>query len=186
MILLCNKRSFMFALLMTCFLFSHALCAQDKPLHMPGSVIEYEKENESGVFQVLLSSPKRISNSLVIEAQQRVSGVKKSSLLQLGPGVTSQDAFSYYASYINDFGKVAYQCEKRACGSSNYWANNIFKEHRLYGRDSGQFYLAGRIQVGSEPVWLTVYSVTNGLKQNLVYLSVVSDESELCLHAWPS
>jgi hypothetical protein len=137
------------------------------------SEMEYTNTSEQQSHTILLSSPKRISNALVIENKRKVIGLKSESLYTVNAGSSIADAFEFYKKQIARLGEVLYECKKRACGSSNYWANNIFDEHRLYGRDSGQYYLAGKIK----DKWFTIYIVQNGLRKNLVYLSEISPQA---------
>jgi len=150
----------------------------------PDSVRLYVDKSEGpSRHQILLSTPKRINNSLQIEAQKIITGGRTNELIELKSGHSILDASSFYTDFLETNGELLYSCEKRACGSSNYWANKIFKEHRLYGRDSNQFYLAGKLKQGKEMLWVSVYGVKNGLKQSLIYLSVITDANSL--HSTP-
>jgi len=138
-----------------------------------------EKDESSFNHRILLSTPKRINNTLQIETQQIVNGERTNKLLEIKPGYTIKDARLFYLNFFNARGELLYSCEKRACGSSNYWANKILNEHQLYGRDSNQFYLAGKLKQGEKTLWLSVYGVKNGLKKNLIYISVISELTDL-------
>jgi Domain of unknown function (DUF4892) len=127
-------------------------------------------------LNILLSSPKRISNALVIESQRLVQGNVTTKIYKLKPGGDLKEAYSAYEKALASSGQIEYQCEKRACGSSNYWANKIFNEHRLYGRDSNQYYVAGNYSQQGMLVWQAAYFVKNGLKQSLVYILSVEGE----------
>lgn len=129
-----------------------------------------EKEFGDSELNILLSSPKRISNALVIDSQRLVQGKVSTQLYKIRPEGNLRDAYKSYEDRLASAGKIEYQCEKRACGSSNYWANKIFNEHRLYGRDSDQYYIAGQFTRQGKQVWQTIYFVMNGLKQSLVYV----------------
>jgi hypothetical protein len=39
----------------------------------------------------------------------------------------------YYQKLLSEQGEVSYLCEERACGSSNYWANNILMKANYTG-----------------------------------------------------
>jgi len=146
----------------------------------PDSVRVYlDKVEDSSRHQILLSTPKRINNSLQIETQKLINGQRTNELIALNSEYSIQDANLFYSNFLETNGELLYSCEKRDCGSSNSWANKIFKEHRLYGRDSNQFYLAGKLKQGEKMLWISIYGVKNGLKQSLVYLSVVSEVAEL-------
>lgn len=54
--------------------------------------------------------------------------------------------------------RLRYQCEARACGSSAQWANTIFKQRILYGREASQQYRAYDAEVGGRSWRIMLYS----------------------------
>jgi len=144
----------------------------------PHTSLEYQKISSGEEHRFLLSTPKRISNTLNIEKEVLLSGERNNLLLKVKAAGTSKEAFLYYQKLLLEQGEVSYSCEERACGSSNYWANSIFNESKLYGRDSEQYYLAGRLSVKQQNYFVSVYFVKNGRKQQYIYLSYVLDEAQ--------
>lgn len=140
--------------------------------------IESESVSSSKTHQVVLSAPTRINNAPFIEKETRVEGKKTVMLLRLDNQDTPQAAFAHYRAFMAKHGTVAYSCENRGCGISSYWANSIFEERRLAGRDSDQYYLAGQIDIAGSSYWVSVYLVTNALRQNLVYVTYILQESQ--------
>lgn len=140
---------------------------------LQGAKIEYQKKEVNGLHQIVLSSPKRINNELFIEKEIRQGGELTVVLSVLTPAVTLNDAYEFYKAFFKDNGEKKYQCEQRSCGVSSYWANNVFDERKLTGRDSDQYYLAGLVDFSGEKYWMTVYLVSNALRQNLIYLRYV-------------
>ncbi len=150
----------------------------------PGGDVEYQKAVSDRAHQILLSTPKRISNTLTIEKEQRVAGVRTNTLLKMRPGFSELEAYRYYLGLLSDQGELLYSCEQRGCGSSNHWANNIFNERRLYGRDSDQYYVAGKLALGGVKHWFSVYIVQNGRKDQYIYLSSIPDTDSLDMSDW--
>ena len=140
--------------------------------------IESESVLDTKVHQVVLSAPTRINNAPFIEKEQRVEGKKTVMLLRLDGKDSTSDAFTHYRALVNQNGVVAYSCENRGCGISSYWANSVFDERRLAGRDSDQYYLAGQVEMGGASFWVTIYLVTNALRQNLVYVNYILQEQQ--------
>ncbi|MFT5716128.1 MAG: hypothetical protein ACI9T7_000301 [Oleiphilaceae bacterium] len=138
----------------------------------------YQKISSGDEHQFLLSTPKRISNALFIEKEVLLSGERNNLLLRVKASGSSKKAFSYYKQLFVGQGDVLYSCEERACGSSNYWANSIFNERLLYGRDSEQYYLAGRLSVEGQNYFVSIYITKNGKKQEYIYLSYVLDKRQ--------
>lgn len=147
-------------------------------LLMPQSEIIYHKKNNLGAHQILLSSPKRINNEIVIEKEIRKSGELSQILTSLPQSEKLKDGYHYYQSLLLSQGELWYKCEQRACGVSSYWANDILGDRHLSGRDSNQYYVAGTVYHEGVPYVVSVYLVVNALRQNLAFLSVVMAETE--------
>lgn len=67
---------------------------------------------------------------------------------------------------VNIDGDVLFECDGRDCGPSNLWANDLFQNPDLVGRDDHQRYLAA--QVGDQ--FLALYAVRHGNRR--VYLNI--------------
>ena len=145
---------------------------------LSGSIKEYQKATGVGEFTVLLSSPKRINNATQIETKVEVQGERLDLLIEVQDKYSVAEIFSFYQSFLLEVGEVAYQCEKRACGNSNFWANDFFNEHALYGRDSDQFYIVGKIPRQDTAEWLMIYVIKNGFKKNKVFITKISENTD--------
>ena len=155
------------------------------PIYPNAKVVE-QKQLAGKAHPFILSTPKRVDNTLRIEREKRVDGTRTNILLRLNDTYSSTDAYRFYVDYFAQQGEVLYQCQQLACGNSNYWANDIFGERKLLGRDSDQYYIVGKVQDASTTLWLSVYCVRNGLKQDFIYLSYVSERRSLTLADWHS
>jgi|GEM_PF-1575384 len=172
---LCRKITQFFVLYIT--FNASVVFASAIPLYSHAN-LEYQKISQAQEHQFLLSTPKRISNTLNIEKEVLLAGDRSNLLLKIKPTGSSKEAYLFYKGLIGERGQVSYSCEERACGSSNYWANSIFNESKLYGRDSEQYYLAGRLNIKGQHYFVSVYIVKNGRKQQYIYLSYVLYESQ--------
>ena len=142
----------------------------------PDSTLVHESSLGDIEFNVILSAPKRINNALEIEKQETVKGNAIVRMYELKSGAQLENAYKYYQGVLSSNGDIQFQCEKRACGVSNYWANKIFDEHKLYGRDSSQYYIASVENSATSEVWRAIYIVQNGLRKKYVYeLSINSN-----------
>jgi hypothetical protein len=140
--------------------------------------IEYENKIIGGAHQIILSSPKRINNELFLEKEKRVNGDLNIVLVNLSPANTLKEYFHIFESFIKENGRLEYQCQQRGCGVSSYWANNLFNERRLSGRDSDQYYISGIVNMGGVDYWLSTYLVSNALRENLVYVRYIKHVSK--------
>jgi hypothetical protein len=139
--------------------------------------VEVQQSPPIKTHRVVLSAPKRINNAPSIERELQVEGEKKILLTRLGDNESIIDAYSYYADLIEQNGSLEFSCEKRACGINSYWANSILDERRLAARDSDQYYLAGKVEIAGAQYWLSVFLVTNALKQNMVHIAFIRYEN---------
>lgn len=156
--------------------YSQAMPSLKEMLIYDKASLENQNVFSGSAHQVVLSAPTRINNAPYIEKEKRVEGKKTVMLLRLDSKDTPVEAFAYYRAFIQKHGTVAYSCENRACGISSYWANSIFDERRLAGRDSDQYYVAGQVDMAGATYWVSVYLVANALRQNLVHVSYILPE----------
>ena len=151
--------------------------ALEDDLTYKNALIESSEISKEQTHRVVLSAPKRINNAEFIEKERRIKGDKKVMLTKLNSSEALHDAFAYYQSYLADNGQIEFVCEKRACGINSYWANSILDERRVSARDSDQYYVAGQVEKDGVHYWLSVYLVTNALRQNFVHVTYIRHES---------
>ena len=151
--------------------------ALEDDLTYKNALIESSEISKEQTHRVVLSAPKRINNAEFIEKERRIKGDKKVMLTKLNSSEALHDAFAYYQSYLADNGQIEFVCEKRACGINSYWANSILDERRVSARDSDQYYVAGQVEKDGVHYWLSVYLVTNALRQNFVHVTYIRHET---------
>jgi hypothetical protein len=142
----------------------------------PGNLVELQ-DAPSSSQQIVLSTPKRISNRLVIKKQEKIEAPRQSALYQFSDTNELELFTESLQSRLELNGSLSYACASRACGASNDWANKVWGVPSLSGRDSNQAYFAGFIDKTSvntaQSGWLSVYSVLNGRRKALAYVSFV-------------
>lgn len=115
-------------------------------------------------YLVLLSAPKRVNNQLRVEKELRVNVKGLKETYRINDGHTTEQAFKHYLSQVKQLSaKVVYQCASRDCGRSSGWAEDVYRNPKLYGNDASQFYFAAALQRSNGEQWLvTVYTVERG------------------------
>jgi hypothetical protein len=68
----------------------------------------------------------------------------------------------YQTQFQNLRAKTLFYCEGLNCGSSNDWANEIFRERILYGPDRFQFYIATTFALEGRQFAVAVYTTRRG------------------------
>lgn len=138
----------------------------------PLATLESERKIVSPSHRILLSAVREVngeirSSSLVGPA---VNGVGQR--LQISPDSGRDEARDYYLKELAARSAVIlFECTGRDCGRSNVWANQIFNEATLYGRDGNQDYIAAayRDLYGAIHVVL-VYTVTRGNQREYAWI----------------
>lgn len=144
----------------------------DVLLNFPQATLEEERGFESASHRVMLSAIREVGNEVRAEQSVRLAVEGEVALYQVDSGASRQDARRWYLEQLqNRSATVLFQCEGRQCGRSNVWANQVFDQATLYGRDSNQDYLVAGFQDEAGQRWLTVlYTITRGNQREYLWL----------------
>ncbi len=138
-------------------------------------ISDYRTEPEVN-YRVVLGSLQSVRGQVTPEASERLRGRLTRILYEISDGFTGQDVFDFFAGQMQSRGyNELFSCAGRACGSSEYWANDIFGNRILYGPVSNQFYLA----MGSEPpgqFFISAYVITRINRQLLAWVEIIEPE----------
>lgn len=142
----------------------------------PDAEISEFETLENVNYRVVLGSLQSTRGQVAPEASERVRGNLTRILYQVSSGYTGQDVYDFLVEQMELRGyRELFSCTGRACGSSEYWANDIFGNRILYGPVRNQFYLA----MGSEPpgqFFVSAYVITRINRQLLAYLEIIELE----------
>ena len=86
-------------------------------------------------YRIPLSPVQQASQELRIDDMAMISGTRSRWLIKFPRG--SQLDAAYQRLRLD---QSTFECEGRACGRSNLWANTLFGVSQLYGRDRNQRY----------------------------------------------
>lgn len=89
-------------------------------------------------YRLVLSGLQRRETVTSGKVERLLSGDVKREFWQLSSNHNLSQVMDHYLNQWD--GEVLYQCEGLDCGSSNFWANKIFNNSKLYGRDTKQSY----------------------------------------------
>ncbi len=147
----------------------------DHPLFsgFPDSGISEIETAEDVNYRVVLGSLQSTRGQVAPEASERVRGDLTQILYEVSGGFSGQDVYDFFVEQMELRGyNELFSCAGRACGSSEYWANDIFGKRVLYGPVRNQYYLA----MGSEPpgqFYISAYVITRINRQLLTYLEII-------------
>lgn len=104
---------------------------------------------------VVLGQLKRIQGNLQAEQDVRVDGRVTSWMWKWPSGLSVRAAFNYVVEQAKPTATTLFECEARGCGMSNDYANQVFSQALLYGRDNDQLYWVGyNPDAGFGRLWL--------------------------------
>lgn len=132
---------------------------------------EAETEIVSPAHRVLLSPVREVNDEIRSESVARVPVSGIGQLLQVDVDSSRREAREYYLAELRALdANILFECEGRSCGRSNVWANQIFGQALLYGRDSNQDYLAAAVQQDEANYLVLVYTVMRGNMREYVWV----------------
>ena len=159
-------------LLAGCLIF--ALAPAQAVETFPRSQLQNEQKETMVDYRVVLSGLKRTQAVTYGEQERRVSGDLWRRVWSLPEHVPLAEVTDFYRAQLARL-EVLYQCRALDCGSSNFWANEIFANYRLVGREQNQFYSVA-LDKGNDGIntLYVLYIVQRGTRQIMVNLDIVS------------
>lgn len=117
--------------------------------------------NESQVrdYEVGLGAMRKVGGAWTFKRSERLDGLLTSYTWQIVDGFTSLEVLDDLEATIAERtkGELLFGCDGRACGPGVQWANRVFHQRLLYGREELQRYRV--YAMGDEPFdLLLVYS----------------------------
>lgn len=115
--------------------------------------IEYEQSDVLD-YEVGLGAMQKISGAWQLKHSERFNGKLTRYTWQLNDGFTSLEVMNDLLAQIEklDAETLLFSCDGRACGSGVQWANRVFQQSVLYGRESLQYYRV--FSIGESPKYL--------------------------------
>ncbi|WP_426417532.1 DUF4892 domain-containing protein [Aestuariirhabdus sp. LZHN29] len=108
----------------------------------PNAEVVEQRQGHENNHRLVTGSIKKINGVVRADSEYRVNGELTRVVYQIPEGHTNRRAFEHVERAIEVQGFTPlFRCEGRRCGSSNFWANEVFGIKQLYGPDNAQFYL---------------------------------------------
>ncbi len=110
-------------------------------------------------YEIGLGAMQKVRGAWRFKDSERLSGELTRYSWQIVDGFSSEEVMTELelAMSAEEGAELLFQCEGRACGHGAQWANRVFKQRVLYGRDDLQRYRVYGVNGGSE-VRLVIYS----------------------------
>lgn len=115
----------------------------------PGAEVVDLRQADNTNYSLVLGRMQRIAGQVTASASERLQGNLTRITYQIPNGFSESEVYTYYREQIVTEGqRELFTCQGRGCGSSNYWANEIFDNRILYGPVENQRYLAATFETG--------------------------------------
>lgn len=144
----------------------------------PSSKIDSYSVRQGVEYRLALGQLKNVNGILNPEYSSRLAGDLTRITYRIPDGHQSVSVFEHFKSVIPQPYTLLYECHGRECGSSNHWANHIFRVAKLYGPERYQHYLAARTIIAGQDVVVALYSIKRGNKRLYAHLDLLEVESE--------
>lgn len=135
---------------------------------LSGSYQKHYSKSKVDDHWVILGSIERIKGAVKPEADIRLSGRLNRWLWQVPVGHDVNESFQFLRKQIDDTAITLFECDGRSCGLSNDFANQVFTQSILYGRDSSQKYWVG-LEAGKKPTLWVIYGGQRSNKRVYMY-----------------
>lgn len=139
----------------------------------PQSYIVDYRSSDVPEYRLILGGLEKVNGVIRPEQEERIRGTLTRITYQIPDSHDSIEPFNFIKQQLQGTGaEVVFECHGRECGSSNYWANSIFRYSRLYGVDASQHYMA--VKRGAET--FVLYTIKRGNKRVYAHLEVVEKQ----------
>lgn len=144
----------------------------------PGSVISDYRTPGVVNYRLALGRMQRVNGRVSPGAEERIEGTLTRISYLIPDGYPGSDVFEYFSGQMLDKGPEVYRCQGRGCGSSNFWANDIFESRILYGPEQEQFYLVTTIgeQQSNVFAYIALYVITRGNRVVYAHLDILEPD----------
>jgi outer membrane protein OmpA-like peptidoglycan-associated protein len=113
----------------------------------PGATIVDYRQEAATTYNLPLGRMQRSAGTVAPGRAERFQGYLRRITYEIPDGYPAAEVYGFYRDQlVSQDQQVLFSCQGRGCGSSNFWANDVFGNRILYGPEAGQFYLASTYQ----------------------------------------
>ena len=125
-------------------------------------------------YRLILSSLQRTRGLVSSENSEMLRGDITKIIYEVASEFSGQDVFEYFKKEASERNyKSLFSCSGRECGSSNYWANDIFGNRVLYGPERNQYYSVFDAATEGREDFVAMYIITRGNRRVYVYFEFI-------------
>ena len=132
----------------------------------PRAELMDESQLSNTEYRLVLSGLKRKRATTSGEVERLITGNVDRQFWQISTNHEVEQILEHFLSQWQG-AQIMYRCSGLDCGSSNFWANDIFNNAKLYGRDAQQAYVVAMIPGNPNRIYV-LYAVQRS-KQKLYF-----------------
>jgi len=141
-------------------------------------IVMYETTEEIESRTLVYGSLKKINNVLTPRKAMIIDGALTRITYRIPDGSRSSQVIKYFHSQLQNQGEILFFCQRQQCGSSNYWANNIFLNATLYGPEEYQNLIVASVLIEDRQIFISVYAIQRGNLRGYVHVEILDSGVE--------
>lgn len=141
----------------------------------PDSEIIQRKLKRDTNYRIILGPLERVRGEVIPEDSERLRGDVTQITYEVSQEFNGEDVYAYFQEQLTTKNyELLYDCQGRECGSSNYWANDIFRNRSLYGPERNQYFMVFRTSPSLQDApYFSLYIITRVNRKIYAYLEIV-------------
>lgn len=126
-------------------------------------------------YRLALDRMQRVNGRVSAGKEERVRGTLTRITYRIPEGYFGADVFDYYSDQLLTTGDELFRCQARGCGSSSFWANDVFENRILYGPEAEQYYMVSSVANANESIhaYMVLYVITRGNRSVYAHLDIL-------------
>lgn len=137
------------------------------------ATLQQQQQEQVNSYRLVLSGLSRVQANTVPDHEVRLQGKLWRRAWAIDSQISLAEVNEHFAAQLDGL-RTLYECRALDCGSNNFWANTIFDNARLVGRDKFQYYRVALQQEGEQSTLYVLYIIERGTRQIMVNLDILS------------
>ncbi len=143
----------------------------------PRAELLEENQFNNAEYRLVISGLKRKRAETSGEVERLITGDVERQFWQISTNHEVEQIIDYFLDQWQN-AKILYRCKGLDCGSSNFWANEIFNNAKLYGRDKNQAYVVAMVPGSPNRIYV-LYAVQRSKQKLFFNLDQVTTNDQL-------
>ena len=125
--------------------------------------------------EVGLGAMQKVRGAWQFKKSERLSGLLSRYTWQIVDGFSSMEVMEELVAALEDAEgtNLLFACEGRACGKGVQWANRVFRQRVLYGREDLQRYRVYALEEAGAQYRLVVYSAARTADRQYLHVDLL-------------